>query len=405
MADLLFRTTNNFPKALHLIHVIHSLNPLNGGTTSSVRDLAEQCSNAEVASEILSLDAPSAPWLKSSTVSTVGGGPGISHYGWSPKFSKLLDSRLRPDSCVVVHGLWQHHAVAARTICSHTDTPYVVWPHGMLDPWALRHSLPKRILKALNWSLLMRRVVQEASLICFTTEAEQEAAAGSLRNFDTPQSIVPLGVSGPPDSIANLREAWQGSHPDLQHQRIVLFLGRLHHKKGCDLLIDGFARWRRDHLPAGTQYHLRMVGPPSSQAYLRHLQDRSVKAGLIPGRDVSFPGMLQGALKWQEIASAEAFILPSFQENFGLAVGEALAAGLPALLSDRVNTSRWVRTAQAGLVAPATEAGVVDMLIQSAALDPASRIRMSRRAIELYAAKFSQPSATMAFLKAVRQLS
>jgi glycosyltransferase involved in cell wall biosynthesis len=260
-------------------------------------------------------------------------------------------------------------------------------------------------MKKLNWMLLMQRVVREAALVCFTTEAEQGVAAAALVGVGTPQAVVPLGVGGPPKPAAELRRAWKQTHPDLADARVLLFLGRLHPKKGCDLLITGYARWRKEHGEAAAGYHLRMVGPAMSDGYLRELHDRCTAEELEAGKDVSFPGMLTGEAKWQELAAAEAFVLPSYQENFGLAVGEALALGTPVLLSDKVNLWPWIAEGEAGFVAPPSVDGVTDLLTQWAALDEAERDGMKRRALTLYQAKFSPVKAAARFVRMVADAS
>lgn len=355
-------------------------------------------------SEVITLDRQDAPWLTKSAARVHLAGPGLTQYGWNSRFAGLLGGHIRRGTRVVVHGLWQHHAVAARSACRAANAPYVVYPHGMLDPWALHHSPVKQLYKALNWTFLMRPVLRDASLIVFTTDEEQSAAAPALSTIDTPQAIVSLGVGAPPGPVQQYRTAWGKKHPELASSRMVLFLGRLHQKKGCEHLIKGFARWKRGLTPSCVSYHLRMAGPPSTRQYLEELISLSENEGLLRDLDISFPGMKSGVEKWEELAAADAFILPSFQENFGIVVGEALATGLPVLVSDKVNTASWVLEGQAGFVAPPSQEGVVTLLNNWTRLDAPAKLQISLNSLKLYQKRFSPELATNAFLSSIANL-
>ncbi len=120
----------------------------------------------------------------------------------------------------------------------------------------------------------------------------------------------------------------------LREQSLLLFLGRIHEKKGCEELIRAFAEIENSSL------HLVFVGPCANDGYLRRL--KRLMNELDRERSITFCGMLTGNLKWGAFAAAEAFILPSHQENFGIAVVEALACGTPVLISNKINIWREI---------------------------------------------------------------
>lgn len=391
-------------KRLRILHVIHSVDPLKGGTTEAVRSLAGHCQKLGHPSTTVTLDSPSVPWREAWHSPLKFAGPGRTHYGWSPRLAEELRGELPNTDLVVIHGLWQHHAPAARRACRAHGVPYVVCPHGMLDPWSLRQHPVKRLLKSVNWSVITRPVLREAAAICFTTEAEMSAAVPRLRGIGAKQCVVPLGVEGPVLEVTSLAQAWRMHHPELTGRRVLLFLGRLHPKKGPDLLIEGFASWSRQNPEAARDLHLRLVGPAHSPQYLAELQALALGAGLRVGEDLSFVGMMTGEAKWQELATAEVLILPSHQENFGLVVGEALACSVPVLLSDKVNTSSWITRAAAGFSAPPSVEGVVDLLTQWTSLDPGQQSAMRLRARTLYESSFSPAIAAQTFANAMQEL-
>jgi glycosyltransferase involved in cell wall biosynthesis len=184
--------------------------------------------------------------------------------------------------------------------------------------------------------------------------------------------IVRLGTPPPPAPAERLIGAFHERMPELRGRRFLLFLGRLHHKKGCDLLIEACRR-----VDPGVP--LVMAGPgletPFGQRLLRAAE----------GRDIRFPGMLEGEAKWGALAAADAFLLPSHQENFGLAVVEALASGCPVLISDKINIAAEIAGAGAGLVAPDTVEGAARLLQRW--MDGETD-GMRERAAECYAARF-----------------
>ncbi len=387
---------------MKILHLIHSVNPAHGGTTTAVQTLAGACQALGHPSLTVTLDAPTAEWKSSWQTPLHFAGPGHTHYGWSPRLLPALRKLSSDVDLVIVHGLWQFHASAARMLRQKDGVPYVVAPHGMLDPWALKQSLLKRILKTVNWALVTRRVLQEASAFWFTTENERDSAAPALLGISADRRVASLGVDAPPAAPSVLKSGWQERHPELANRTVLLHLGRLHPKKGCDLLIEGFAAWvNRCAIPRDSWPHLRFAGPPVSAQYLEHLQRLCARHQLELHRDVTFAGMVTGTAKWQELAAAAALVLPSFQENFGLVVGEAMACGTPALLSDKVNICDLITGAQAGLSAEASISGVCSLLERWFAMDATARSSMQKNAKELYDSRLRPQAAGESFLKAV----
>jgi glycosyltransferase involved in cell wall biosynthesis len=196
-----------------------------------------------------------------------------------------------------------------------------------------------------------------------------------------------------PANLEGARQVFFEAFPNLRGQRILLFLGRLHEKKGCDLLIEAFNKIRN----SSEQIYLVMAGPCAQPDYVRHLQQMAAASdGLI-----SFPGMLTGDLKWGALSAAEAFILPSHQENFGIAVAEALACGTPVLISNKVNIWREIETDGAGYVENDDLAGTSDLLKRWFATEPEMRSAMKEKATNCFANRFEIERATDSLLAAI----
>lgn len=383
---------------MRILHIIHSVNPAHGGTTTAIKSLVSSCEAAGHFSPVITLDAPDSSWLKDWTTSVAAAGPALTHFGWTPNLEQLLYHEIALCDLVVVHGLWQYHGMAAHKVCRDLNKPYLVYPHGMLDPWALRQTWIKRLRKAIIWLFTTKYLLKDASRLCFTCEEEHASALPALKHLKTLPAILALGVEDIPDEITKLKNEGEAQYSGLYPKRVLLFLGRLHPKKGCDILLEGFANWTKKN-GADSGIHLRMAGPPSSGEYLEHLHKLCGKLDLIVDADVSFPGMLTGRAKWQALASADALILPSFQENFGIVVGEALACKVPVLLSNRVNIWRWITEAGAGFVAHPSVSGVEILLDQWFTQNQENDARMRHQARQLYESRFSQKKTTRKFLE------
>ena len=176
-------------------------------------------------------------------------------------------------------------------------------------------------------------------------------------------------------------EAFALTVPGLQGRPYLLFLGRLHPKKGCDLLLRAFAA-QAEKLP---DHHLVLAGPDPDRLGPAL---RALAAVLGIADRVHWPGMLHGAAKWGAVHGCDAFVLPSHGENFGVAVAEALSCGRPVILTRKVNIAAEVAAAGAGLLCPDTEAGVADAIARFAALAPGEKAAMGTRARACFLDRF-----------------
>lgn len=378
---------------LSIIHAIHSLDPDHGGTTEAVRLLARTPDS--VRSTVLSSDDPKTGWGSDWPCQVRLLGPAKTKFGWTLNWEAGLRDLLQPGAVVVIHGLWQYHALAAAKAAKAANVPVIIYPHGMLDPWALRQS---RWLKSAVWWAFNRNVFKQAACVCFTTEDERRLAAPKLGKIRGEQVIVPLGVEEPPDSMEVLKAEFESAQPALAGRRVFLFLGRLHPKKGCDLLLQAFARWQVTDDP-GRTVHLRFVGPPFAAHYKEELERLGTSLGLKIGADVSFAGGVTGRGKWCELAAAEVLVLPSHQENFGIVVAEALACEVPVLLSDKVNTAPFIAEHGAGLVADDTMAGTLQLLQGWSRKSVDEKKAARQQARYLYVTQFAIQTARRRFLE------
>lgn len=365
---------------MRILHVTHSANPAGGGPIEAIKQLSAPQVALGYEVEVACLDAPDAPWLAGFPFPIHALGPGLLSYGYSARLVPWLREQVARFDLVVVNGLWQFHGFGTWLALRGSAVPYCVFTHGMLDPWFRRRYPLKHLKKWLVWPWADYRVLRDARTVLFTCEEERRVSRESFWLYRCHETVVSLGTAAPGGDPAAQRELFLGKHPHLRGQRLLLFLGRVHEKKGCTELIDAFHR-----TAASRDLHLVMAGPADS-TYAREVQTLAKRLGL--DERVTWTGMLGGDLKWGAFHAAEAFILPSHQENFGISVAEALACGVPVLLSDRVNIWREIEQDGAGLIETDTEPGAARLLERWLALDPEARARMSAAALDCFRERF-----------------
>src|SRR5262249_34920017 len=148
---------------------------------------------------------------------------------------------------VVVNGIWQYHSVATWHVLRDSSIPYYLFVHGMLDPWFKRHYPLKHVKKMLYWRSVEHRVVRDAYGVLFTSEEEKLLARQSFPLYRAREMVVNYGTPGVTGDANAQRALFLQRFPDLRGKRCLLFLSRIHPKKGCDLLIEAFAPMlRRD---------------------------------------------------------------------------------------------------------------------------------------------------------------
>ena len=270
--------------------------------------------------------------------------------------SSILSNRLSiPEKCsaVLAHGLWQWPSYMAWKNYKKNGTPYLVFPHGMLDPWFKKSYPLKHIKKQIYWWYRQGTILRDAYAVCFTTEEERLLARKTFSPYQCNEVVTGLGVGDPPGDLVEQSTLLYSQFPQLKNKRVLLYLGRFHPKKGVDLLINAFVKYSND------DDILMLAGPNKSQdSYLKTLQKLSVKKE----KQILWTGMLEGDLKWGVLRVADALILPSHQENFGMVIAEALSVGTPVFLTNKVNLWREVVDCCAGIVSDDHQEGILELV-------------------------------------------
>ena len=367
---------------MKLLQVLPTLDPAAGGPVEGVRQTSLALARLGHDVEIATLDAPGAAAVSNAPVPVAALGPGRGTYGLAPRAPLWLREHAPRFDAVLVHGLWQYHGLATRHALRGLPIPYYVFTHGMLDPWFKRSFPLKHAKKWLYWPWGEYRVLRDARAVFFTTEQERRLARESFWLYRARERVVSFGAASPPGDLARLREGFLCAYPALAARRVLLFLGRLHPKKGCDLLLRAFAQVAASE----PRLHLVVAGTGDA-ATVRDLH--TLARALRIEERMTWTGLVQGELKWGALGASDAFVLPSHQENFGVAVTEALASGTPVLISDKINICREIDADEAGFVATDTVEGTIANLHRWLALDTQGAARMRERARMAFDTRFT----------------
>lgn len=347
---------------MRILRVIASMDPVNGGPCQGIRNSVPAQEIIGVQSEVLCFDAPDAYFLSQDEFQVHAIGPAVGPYAYCSKLRPwLLENMLRFD-VVIIHGLWLYNGYGTYKIWQSLKKQNPSWPrlylmpHGMLDPYF--QAATRRKLKAIRnwifWKLIERKVVNGVDGVLFTCEEELLLARRTFKPYYPKREInVGYGIQLPPMTAYFNKSEFFEICPHVKSKSFLLFLSRIHPKKGVDILIKAYLRLKEESKDVPD---LVIAGPGIETLYGSKLKK------MAKGATIHFPGMLEGTAKWGAFSSCEAFILPSHQENFGISVVEAMACGKPVLISNQVNIWREIEKANAGLICEDTEEGILAML-------------------------------------------
>jgi glycosyltransferase involved in cell wall biosynthesis len=380
---------------MRILHVIPYMHPRAGGPPLVVQKFVQEAGRAGHLSEIISTslfcngdETILLNRLNELTATTFL--PSYRPFVLLDRMARQqLAKSIRAADIVHVHTLWNPINVLVRLECARHLRPYVLMPHGMLDPHALA---VRRWRKTFYFWALERKNLFAAERLIYTTPEEARLATAEFPSLPR-EAIIPLGGDAPSENFGDLASAFLENFPKARGRRQVLFLGRLHFKKGLDRILSVLPSL----VGALPDVLLTVVGdgPPR---FVRALEKRILRQKLE--NNVMMTGRLGGALKWGAYASAELFLLPSRQENFAITVAEAMHMGLPVIISDKVNTWPYVKEAASGVVID--EAGIEGSLAKclfSLLRDTEARKIMGMRGRN-YARKYlTWSSATVSLLK------
>jgi glycosyltransferase involved in cell wall biosynthesis len=364
---------------MRILHVNPTAGLAYGGPVVWVFEASAVMAEQGIKNVLLTADAPDSEAVRMSLMETVGVGPGtMGAFAKCDALPQWIEDHAAEFDLVVFHAIFTHSSWAGHKAALRAGLPYAVFTHGMLDPWFNRQYPLKRLKKQLTWRTGPYPLLKNAKRVIFTNEPEKRLAAESFSPYQVNPAVIRFGTGAPRFDQAAAEMALNEALPELDGRRYFLYLSRIHPKKGADLLVEAYA----DVVGDDDEWRLVVAGPEEPgfgeevrrRVKVRGLQDR-----------VLFPGLVRGDLKWGLMSRAEAFVLPSHQENFGLVIAESLAVGRPVFITPQVNIWEQVEKGGGGLVRPDTREGACAMLRDWQAMPPEAQAEMSQRAKRIFA--------------------
>ncbi len=386
---------------MKVLRVIPSMNPKQGGPCQGIRNAIPELKKLGVENEVVCFDNPDAPYLKMDSFPVHALGAAKTSFRYHKDLIPWLLVHFGQFDVVVVHGLWLYHSHAAIKAMRlfrkrNKNSPKIyIMPHGMLDPYFQKAA--DRKVKALRnelfWRLLENKVVNEADGILFTCEEELMLARTTFPNYKPKKEInVGYGIQPPPEYREEMRNAFAKYVPEWNGRPFLVFLSRIHSKKGVDMLIKAYLKLENE-LEKVPQL---VIAGPNEHQYGKEMQALGAASP-----NILFAGMLSGDAKWGAFYQSEAFVLSSHQENFGIAVVEALACSKPVLISDKINIWREIEKGLGGIVKNDTQEDTYNLLKQWFLLGKNEKEEMALAAQEVYRTCFTMEQAAQQYFDGI----
>ncbi|MDT0686054.1 glycosyltransferase [Autumnicola psychrophila] len=379
---------------MRILHVIAKMDPELGGVCKAIRTITRVGAENNIIHEVVSLDDPDSDFIKTDPFKIYSLGPAENIWNYNNDLNLWLNKNIFQYKLVIVHGLWLYPSYVIQKIFKNnkkTMPAYYVMPHGMLDPYFQKAE--GRKLKAyrnwLYWKMIENKTVSNATGLLFTCEEEKELASKSFEPYTPKKEIViGLGVESPPDYEISMAHAFYKICPDVIDHPYILFLSRINEKKGLINLLKAYIKIHEESNSSNKLPKLVIAGPGMDSNYgigLKHLINEHPKIS----KKVKFVGMIKDRQKWGAFYHSQAFILPSHQENFGIAIVEALACSKPVLISDKVNIWREIEDANAGIVEDDSEEGCYNLLKKWISKSTKEKESYSQNALKCYSENFN----------------
>lgn len=373
---------------MKVLHVIPSVGPQRGGPSVMVRTLASGLFEAGIQADVATTDDNGSDHLGvDCKVPILEDGVTYRYFSRQARFytfswplSQWLARHVADYDLVHIHALFSFPAIAAAFWAGRRRVPYVIRPLGTLNRWGMQYRRP--FIKGLSFRWIESRILRHAAFIHYTSE--QERLEASQLGVTSRSEIIPnaLDCMEQTGRVGDFRSRY----PQLRGRQIVLFLSRLDAKKGLDLLLPAFAK-----VVAQCPTAVLVLAGSGDPALIESLKHEIIRLGI--SSDVLWTGMLTGKDKHSAFADAEVFVLPSYSENFGIAAVEAMAAGLPIVISNQVAICDEVAEANAGVVVPCCVNRISEALLELLC-NPAQRSELGRNGGPLVKKLYSRAAVT-----------
>lgn len=326
-------------KKIRILRIISSLDPKYGGPSKTIIDSSEILKKQGFKIDILTSDRKDSNFFKSKKINIINKGPAIGNYRLNFKlFFWLLKNRKNYDQ-FIIHGIWEFNTLIARILLKKS---YYVFTHGQLDPF-FKSQYIKKIKKQIYWILFEKKNLLNSKSLLLTSEKEKKLLSNTYVNTkNIRMSVIKYGIKKPEFNRKESIKEFYSKFPKLKNKKFLLYLGRFHKKKGCEILIRSIKKMTENK----KNVYILMAGPDND--YKVKLKKMANKLHL--NNNIFWSNMILGNLKWGAITASKGMVLSSHGENFGVSLVESLSCSRPILTTNKVNIYKEILKSKAGYV-------------------------------------------------------
>ena len=396
---------------MKLLNVLTSMHPKNGGISHMIANYISVWDVNAIKADVVTVDNPNEVYHNSDKYILLGDYKS-NKWGYSKKLKPWLLDNVEQYDAIIVHGLWQYPNYCVYKLISDLkrkgkQTPKIfIMPHGMLDPYFQKANsrLIKAIRNIIYWNVIEKYTVNNADGILFTCEEEKRLASLTFKGYSQKNIYnVGLGIMPPPAHSKNNQLPFYKKFPALDGQKFILFLGRIDEKKGIDILIDAYEMIANKFYSESKLLQKLMIAGPGFDTPYGLMLKKRIESNEFLSEKIVIANMLTGADKWTSFYESDAFILPSHQENFGIAVAEAMACNKAVLISNKVNIWTEIEETNSGIVDNDTLLGTVDLLLKWAHLNNEEKREKSDNAFALFNTKFNANNTALQLINILKK--
>ena len=365
-------------KRIRILRIIHSLNPIYGGPQNAIIDNSLSLIQNGIEVDILTSDNENYQLKKKNNIKIFNKGPSLNEYGLNFKLFYWLFKNKKNYDFFIIHGIWQFYTLAARILFKNK---YFVFIHGQLDPF-FSLNLIKKIKKKLYWLLIERGNLISSKSLLLTSDLEKKLITKTyVDTSELKKIVINYGITKPNFDKNKVVEIFYKKFPKLKNKKFLLFLGRFHEKKGCDVLIKALKKIKNKNI----SINVLLAGPDNQ--YKNDL--KSIVKKLELNNEIFWSDIISKDLKWGAITASKGMVLSSHGENFGVSLAESLGCGKPVLSTYKVNIYPKIMEYKCGLISKDTINDFEKILLKFNNFDHLKLKNYSKNAIKCFNNNFN----------------
>ena len=359
-----------------ILSIIDSLNPKDGGPSHSLFDIALSNKQNNIQHDILYIG-------KKQKINNLSGikiialNDSIFKYGISLKLIFWLYQNKNNYNLFIIHGLWQFITLLSRIII---PNKYLVFTHGMLDPYFKSEKF-KSFKKKIYWNIFEKKNLLKAKFVLLNSiKGKKQINNTFVKTNGIKFKLINYGIYPKDINFKKNKLKFYSKFKFLKNYKLIVYIGRIHPKKGLDILIDAFEK-------IDNKRYILLIAGDINNKYAKALIQKVKNKN--NSKKIIFANFLKGEIKWGAISNAASTILPSHGENFGVSIAESLLAGTPVICSNKVGTSKQIKESNAGIIVKNNKLSLYQGIMKFINLSQKQKEKLSKNSITCFNKNFN----------------